>query len=256
MSETLSHLHLVCLVGNLPCCARGDVWHFEHPTAHPLHNSPPEDVFDEGPKDEPHEDCPTIHVSSHAFVTSFPVSRSIAVPCSPAVGWSCDHRRFLNGKSTCVTGAPRAIFPGQNPHNGGLERAVNVVGVRGFEPPAPCSQSRCATRLRHTPMPRNPITSGPRRRQGRRPGRARRRRSGAGRRRPSGVGAAATLARRSAGGGADAAELRRTDSGPGTSSGSCAASARPRSPRRRPSRRSACHRRSPPSSPDSAECRP
>src|ERR1044071_5356192 len=27
-----------------------------------------------------------------------------------------------------------------------------MVGVRGFEPPAPCSQSRCATRLRHTPM--------------------------------------------------------------------------------------------------------
>src|SRR4030095_17104246 len=26
-----------------------------------------------------------------------------------------------------------------------------VVGVRGFEPPAPCSQSRCATALRHTP---------------------------------------------------------------------------------------------------------
>src|SRR4029079_17529660 len=27
-----------------------------------------------------------------------------------------------------------------------------MVGVRGFEPPAPCSQSRCATGLRHTPM--------------------------------------------------------------------------------------------------------
>src|SRR5690242_944529 len=27
-----------------------------------------------------------------------------------------------------------------------------MVGVRGFEPPAPCSQSRCATRLRHTPL--------------------------------------------------------------------------------------------------------
>ena len=31
------------------------------------------------------------------------------------------------------------------------ERAVSMVGVRGFEPPAPCSQSRCATGLRHTP---------------------------------------------------------------------------------------------------------
>src|SRR4029079_12093818 len=27
-----------------------------------------------------------------------------------------------------------------------------MVGVRGFEPPAPCSQSRCATGLRYTPM--------------------------------------------------------------------------------------------------------
>src|SRR5260370_41928144 len=26
-----------------------------------------------------------------------------------------------------------------------------MVGVRGFEPPTPCSQSRCATGLRHTP---------------------------------------------------------------------------------------------------------
>ena len=26
-----------------------------------------------------------------------------------------------------------------------------MVGARGFEPPTPCSQSRCATRLRHAP---------------------------------------------------------------------------------------------------------
>ena len=30
-------------------------------------------------------------------------------------------------------------------------KKFKLVGVRGFEPPAPCSQSRCATRLRHTP---------------------------------------------------------------------------------------------------------
>ena len=28
---------------------------------------------------------------------------------------------------------------------------TNLVGVKGFEPPAPCSQSTCATRLRYTP---------------------------------------------------------------------------------------------------------
>ena len=27
-----------------------------------------------------------------------------------------------------------------------------LVGVEGFEPPTPCSQSRCATRLRYTPI--------------------------------------------------------------------------------------------------------
>ena len=35
------------------------------------------------------------------------------------------------------------VFP-QRPHN-------KLVGARGFEPPTPCSQSRCATRLRHAP---------------------------------------------------------------------------------------------------------
>ena len=28
-----------------------------------------------------------------------------------------------------------------------------MVGVEGFEPPAPCSQSMCATKLRYTPAP-------------------------------------------------------------------------------------------------------
>jgi len=28
---------------------------------------------------------------------------------------------------------------------------ILLVGARGFEPPTPCSQSRCATRLRHAP---------------------------------------------------------------------------------------------------------
>ena len=51
------------------------------------------------------------------------------------------------------------------PDYSGHERAhargrlqVSMVGVAGFEPAAPCSQSRCATRLRHTPISRNPIT--------------------------------------------------------------------------------------------------
>ena len=32
-----------------------------------------------------------------------------------------------------------------------LEQSGKVVGVQGFEPWTPCSQSRCATRLRYTP---------------------------------------------------------------------------------------------------------
>ena len=32
-----------------------------------------------------------------------------------------------------------------------LRASATKVGVRGFEPPTPCAQGRCATRLRHTP---------------------------------------------------------------------------------------------------------
>ncbi len=35
-----------------------------------------------------------------------------------------------------------------------------MVGVPGFEPGAPCSQSRCATRLRYTPTRRNLLVAG------------------------------------------------------------------------------------------------
>ncbi len=28
---------------------------------------------------------------------------------------------------------------------------ANLVGVRGFEPPTPCTPCKCATKLRHTP---------------------------------------------------------------------------------------------------------
>ena len=32
-----------------------------------------------------------------------------------------------------------------------LTTGPHLVGVKGFEPPAPCSQSTCATGLRYTP---------------------------------------------------------------------------------------------------------
>src|SRR5229473_2284174 len=34
---------------------------------------------------------------------------------------------------------------------GSAAAAANLVGVERFELPTPCSQSKCATRLRHTP---------------------------------------------------------------------------------------------------------
>src|SRR6185436_4859669 len=39
------------------------------------------------------------------------------------------------------------LYPSELRGQGGAE----MVGARGFEPPTPCSQSRCATRLRYTP---------------------------------------------------------------------------------------------------------
>jgi hypothetical protein len=38
---------------------------------------------------------------------------------------------------------------------------LKMVGVEGFEPPTPCSQSRCATRLRYTPIGAStPVSAG------------------------------------------------------------------------------------------------
>jgi hypothetical protein len=31
------------------------------------------------------------------------------------------------------------------------EIIIDLVGARGFEPPTPCAQGRCATRLRYAP---------------------------------------------------------------------------------------------------------
>jgi hypothetical protein len=54
----------------------------------------------------------------------------------------------------------RKVLPGpegdRSPTKKGPQRVpramILMVGMRGFEPPAPCSRSRCATRLRYIPM--------------------------------------------------------------------------------------------------------
>ena len=48
-----------------------------------------------------------------------------------------------------------------HPHGSRSGLASFAIGARGFEPPTPCSQSRCATRLRHAPpRPGMSITKG------------------------------------------------------------------------------------------------
>ena len=37
-------------------------------------------------------------------------------------------------------------------HAQGGFAGISVIGAAGFEPATPCSQSRCATKLRHAPL--------------------------------------------------------------------------------------------------------
>ena len=51
-------------------------------------------------------------------------------------------------------GTTRAFImalPGHGKQAGRVMKGKSLVGLRGFEPPTPCSRSRCATRLRYTP---------------------------------------------------------------------------------------------------------
>ena len=61
---------------------------------------------------------------------------------------------------TFVQGAASEFFGATSSHRLSVVGAspdtqCEMVGVPGFEPGAPCSQSRCATRLRYTPTRRN-----------------------------------------------------------------------------------------------------
>ena len=64
--------------------------------------------------------------------------------CLPGEGREC-------ALPSCMSRGRYETLPAQNPHNGDVAGVVSMVGVRGFEPPTPCSQSRCATGLRYTP---------------------------------------------------------------------------------------------------------
>ena len=68
-------------------------------------------------------------------------------------GWANQRRR------PCRLASPAGLEPATHSLEGccsiqlsyGDEAGWKLVGARGFEPPTPCSQSRCATRLRYTP---------------------------------------------------------------------------------------------------------
>ena len=62
--------------------------------------------------------------------------------CAPAAG---------TGDPPDPAGPAGAVTPGSHAGSGRVLGAVDVVGVAGFEPTAPRSQSECATKLRHTP---------------------------------------------------------------------------------------------------------
>jgi hypothetical protein len=52
-----------------------------------------------------------------------------------------------------IRGIPRQGLPTTTNVTGGSNREEKrcLVGARGFEPPTPCAQGRCATRLRYAP---------------------------------------------------------------------------------------------------------
>ena len=83
-----------------------------------------------------------------------PLTYGLEVRCSIQLSY----RRTLQatGSQLCFQSAD----PGR-PVNHGSPWARGLVGARGFEPPTPCSQSRCATRLRYTPKTGAEISTGP-----------------------------------------------------------------------------------------------
>ena len=69
---------------------------------------------------------------------------------APGRSRTCDHqlRRLVLYPTELRAPAKRPSLHPKRP----LRAIAKMVGVEGFEPPTPCSQSRCATRLRYTPI--------------------------------------------------------------------------------------------------------
>ena len=67
----------------------------------------------------------------------------------PLARWPA--RRNDPPRRTGVAPAPAITGAGRHRRGHLLAAGGMLVGARGFEPPTPCSQSRCATGLRHAP---------------------------------------------------------------------------------------------------------
>src|SRR6056297_2064141 len=72
------------------------------------------------------------------------------------VRWSSDSVQVQRTKAPCLSNK-----------KGAQRRLVLLVGVRGFEPPAPASRRQCSTRLSYTPTVRQAIKPGSWEMQGR-----------------------------------------------------------------------------------------
>ena len=79
-----------------------------------------------------------------------PPTYGLEIRCSIQLSYRRSAATDSSGAGSDRCGAARegsGASPVQSPAAG-----QKLVGARGFEPPTPCSQSRCATGLRHAPM--------------------------------------------------------------------------------------------------------
>ena len=91
----------------------------------------------------PQQRAPLIRISPFCQCRSF---RIIFQPLFPRFGGARDVRLLCHGGAQRFSGSTQKCGPWA------AFTPLNVlVGAEGFEPPALCSQSRCATRLRYAP---------------------------------------------------------------------------------------------------------
>ncbi len=98
---------------------------------------------------------PTELRSPHMYTRTpnYPINRApyASNPCAQSVNGCLQGTGAPDRTRTCNLRLRRPLlYPVElrAPRRSGRQ----MVGAEGFEPPTPCSQSRCATRLRHAPI--------------------------------------------------------------------------------------------------------